>query len=301
MKSRTSLLLLAGVFSCHARSAAQELIYSFAVEGVACGSVLAGEPGTTARLQVTVNLETEIPGIMTWFIAVGGEGGAISFGSNGCRESCLAARLGKPVQAAVDFIVDPILIPRTGPLAGKPQGPGVIAVAALYPLTLDPGMYEILQFPVDVTFPPAGKEEEVRLSFKDGLSHRDVSKPVENSVQVLGPWKPPVELSCSFVLLSRGAPRFIRGDCNGDGDASGVTDAVVILTNLFLGSVDFPCLAACDVDGDGSSSSLADAITLLSRNFLGGPALAQPYPACGPWSLPHDPRLGCRRPPDECR
>ncbi|MBI4582831.1 MAG: BACON domain-containing protein [Planctomycetes bacterium] len=61
-------------------------------------------------------------------------------------------------------------------------------------------------------------------------------------------------------------PKFIRGDCNGDGDISGVTDA----------------------------------ITLLTANFLGGVTIPEPYPVCGESARPSDAILGCDAPPETC-
>jgi hypothetical protein len=75
--------------------------------------------------------------------------------------------------------------------------------------------------------------------------------------------------------------KFLRGDSNGDGDASGVTDAIVHLEFNFFGRGQPPCLAACDVNGDGDISGVTDAIHLLTYNLLGGPPPAAPYPSCG--------------------
>jgi hypothetical protein len=96
-------------------------------------------------------------------------------------------------------------------------------------------------------------------------------------------------------------PRFIRGDCNGDGRvAGGVTDAVFLLCHLFLGTCEPPCRAACDANGDGRlPGSVTDAVYLLSHLFLGGPPPPPPYPQCGPASGA-DLELGCEHGPEEC-
>ena len=83
---------------------------------------------------------------------------------------------------------------------------------------------------------------------------------------------------------------FLRGDCDGDGTASGVvTDAVFLLNFNFVGGPAPPCLAACDADGSGDVRGVVtDAIYLLNFNFLGGPPPVEPFPACGPGLLPSD-------------
>jgi hypothetical protein len=93
---------------------------------------------------------------------------------------------------------------------------------------------------------------------------------------------------------------FIRGDCNGDGDAGGVTDAVFLLAYNFTGGTPPPCVAACDNNGDGATSSVTDAVYILNFNFLGGSPLASPFPDCGPGELPTDEGLGCETLPNVC-
>jgi hypothetical protein len=80
------------------------------------------------------------------------------------------------------------------------------------------------------------------------------------------------------------AVSFVRGDCDSDGEVSGVvTDAVFLLNFLFLGGPRPGCLAACDANNDGAVIGVVtDAVYLLTFNFLGGPAPPQPFPLCGP-------------------
>ena len=97
--------------------------------------------------------------------------------------------------------------------------------------------------------------------------------------------------------------RFVRGDCNGDGNAAGeVTDAVYVLNHSFSGGPAPPCLRACDVNGDGSVlGEVTDAVYLLGFNFLGGPSPPPPFPGCGPGELPTDAALRCMNSPEICR
>ncbi|MBN1460344.1 MAG: hypothetical protein JXA57_12470, partial [Armatimonadetes bacterium] len=92
-------------------------------------------------------------------------------------------------------------------------------------------------------------------------------------------------------------PTFIRGDCNGIGQASlDVSDAITLLLYTFAGRAAPPCLAACDANGDGMvAGSVTDAVYLLHFCFLGGAAPPAPYPECGPGN-DEDAALGCERP-----
>ena len=85
-------------------------------------------------------------------------------------------------------------------------------------------------------------------------------------------------LSCRIEPL--GAPRFRRGDANGDAEVN-LSDGIFLLTFLFLGGPRPECRDASDVD-DGGSLNLNDSIALFNYLFLGGPAPAQPGPSeCG--------------------
>ena len=91
-------------------------------------------------------------------------------------------------------------------------------------------------------------------------------------------------------------PRFLRGDCNGDGQATGqVTDAVFLLRHNFGGGEGPPCLAACDANGDGRVE-VTDAVYMLMHNFGGGPTPVLPFPRCARSVLATDAELGCQTP-----
>jgi uncharacterized repeat protein (TIGR03803 family) len=96
-------------------------------------------------------------------------------------------------------------------------------------------------------------------------------------------------------------PRFLRGDCNSDGEVRGlVTDAVFLLNFNFLGGTRPSCFAACDANGDGQVSGVVtDAVYLLSFNFLGGPAPPEPFPGCG-GGTEADTALGCETASESC-
>jgi hypothetical protein len=51
-------------------------------------------------------------------------------------------------------------------------------------------------------------------------------------------------------------------------------------------------VSATNTNGDGETN-LSDAVHLLGFLFLGGSAPADPFPACGPGTLPSDPASDC--------
>jgi hypothetical protein len=85
---------------------------------------------------------------------------------------------------------------------------------------------------------------------------------------------------------------FVRGDGNADGTTD-VSDAVSILTYLFLGGPRPVCQDAVDVDDDGALS-ITDPIYLLSFLFLSGPPVPPPHSAPGPDPTPDT--LACPAP-----
>ena len=60
------------------------------------------------------------------------------------------------------------------------------------------------------------------------------------------------------------------------------------------------CIAATDVNGD-EAVNIADPVSLLNFLFAGGPPPVQPFPECGPGSLPGDNKLGCENLPEACQ
>jgi len=77
------------------------------------------------------------------------------------------------------------------------------------------------------------------------------------------------------------AASFKRGDADGDRSVD-LTDAVYLLSYLFLGGPRLPCDDAGDFD-DSGSLELTDAVVSLAYLFLGGPPSPAPGPHdCGP-------------------
>jgi len=94
-------------------------------------------------------------------------------------------------------------------------------------------------------------------------------------------------------MVSAGTVRFRRGDSNADG-AVDLSDAVDILSYLFLGSRAPGCLDAADADANGAVE-LTDAVYALAYLFLAG----SPPPAPGPTDcgVAEGPSLGCQNYP----
>jgi hypothetical protein len=90
-------------------------------------------------------------------------------------------------------------------------------------------------------------------------------------------------------LVGLPAPRFIRGDANGDGRID-LSDPVATLGRLFLGGEELPCAEAADSNDDGRLD-LSDPIRSLGFLFLGDVAPPAPFPACG--EDPTADSLGC--------
>jgi hypothetical protein len=105
-----------------------------------------------------------------------------------------------------------------------------------------------------------------------------------------------VSLSTRATFTCLASETFRRGDV--DGNVAGeITDAISLLSFLYLGGAALDCPDAADVDDNGALE-ITDAINILSFLFLGGSAPADPGPfACGP-----DPTLDSLGPcVQECR
>lgn len=133
---------------------------------------------------------------------------------------------------------------------------------------------------------PAGRIEDVlRLDFADNVCS-DAGTVTEWWAQEVGlvRWE---ELNIAGLLafelveFTMGSPPlpFVRGDANADGRTN-ITDAIAILSPLFLGGVEVPCLDAADVNDDGKRN-VTDAVALLQHLFLGEPPPPPPTGECG--------------------
>jgi hypothetical protein len=72
---------------------------------------------------------------------------------------------------------------------------------------------------------------------------------------------------------------FSRADSTQDGNVD-ISDAILVLTHLFVGGAHLECRDAADANDDGRID-ISDSSYILSYLFLGGPAPAAPYPDRG--------------------
>lgn len=93
--------------------------------------------------------------------------------------------------------------------------------------------------------------------------------------------------------------RFIRGDCDGDGDFI-LTDGLHLLRFLFLGTEAPGCKAACDPFASGFLG-VTTAVGFFEYLFLGGPPPVAPFPDCGLPNGELDLLLGCESTSAICR
>ena len=93
-------------------------------------------------------------------------------------------------------------------------------------------------------------------------------------------------LDAECAPLQTDETSFIRGDANDDSMVN-LTDAIFILSHLFMGGEGPSCLAAADSTGN-RSLDLSDSVFLLNFLFNGGDAPPAPFPECGPYEARDD-------------
>ena len=92
------------------------------------------------------------------------------------------------------------------------------------------------------------------------------------------PCGPAVDLG-AFEFCAELPARFQRGDLEADGDLN-TTDAVLILTYLYLGGAAPGCPRAADID-DSGVIEITDAVNLLRHLYLGEAPPPPPFSECG--------------------
>ncbi|MBI4585969.1 MAG: hypothetical protein HY717_18315 [Planctomycetes bacterium] len=101
------------------------------------------------------------------------------------------------------------------------------------------------------------------------------------TVPLLGlPGQVPAGTAVITISPAVTSTKFIRGDSNCSGEAD-ISDAVHLLTFTFLGGEAPCCPEAADVNDDGNIADTTDAIVLLSHLFLGETPPPPPFPGCG--------------------
>src|SRR5690606_12724411 len=83
-----------------------------------------------------------------------------------------------------------------------------------------------------------------------------------------------------FTVGASGAISYARGDANSDGGFA-LSDAIFVLSYLFISGAAPTCDAAADANGDGRVD-ISDGISILTTLFVSGDPLPAPFPDCGP-------------------
>ena len=81
------------------------------------------------------------------------------------------------------------------------------------------------------------------------------------------------------------ATDFIRGDSNSDGKVT-ISDVTRTVSWLFLGGAEPDCVGSADADDSGASPNITDSVVTLKTLFLGSPSMPAPFPAPGPDPTP---------------
>ncbi len=64
----------------------------------------------------------------------------------------------------------------------------------------------------------------------------------------------------------------LRGDIDHNGGEPDIADLVYIVSYMFSGGPEPPCIEEADIDGNGSDPDIADLVYLVTYMFQGGPA-----------------------------
>ena len=233
------------------------------------------------RPEVTSNI-----GALLWLWSVGVEGPI----------EITDIALARPVEARFGFpaeVADLTGLPYgLGPQTVENHGARSLVAMGFQDIGIDEdGVYVIARIRVRGSFPDAAGESataRVFFTLREGgpfpLSYGGLAT-IEamvsaNRFVTREDGDPPLVLEdCEFTLLAEATTELIRCDANADGRLQ-ISDAVSILSFLFLGGVEPVCAEALDCDGDGESR-VSDAIYGLTFLFLGGEPPPEPFPDCG--------------------
>ena len=150
--------------------------------------------------------------------------------------------------------------------------------------TLPPGEDHIL---TNLIFTVAAEGDEETITRIDLVNDREMS-PILNIFTVNNRSRLPVMEGSEVTVYPAEYPErlFIRGDINFTGNVD-ITDAIYLLSFLFLGFEDPECLDTADTLDEGRVN-ISSPIYLLNFLFTGGPAPRVPYPSPGLDPTPDD-------------
>ncbi|MEM7233974.1 MAG: FG-GAP-like repeat-containing protein, partial [Planctomycetota bacterium] len=254
--------------------------FAFVLEGP---DQLGGAPGTFAGGAYTASIETWIEGldegVQGWSMSVGLEGpGAVVWATT---DGTAGANVDQGGLRYAGFESTQVV-----------EGDGTGAISAVVLSYVRPNTLPmdervpVLRLGVEWLMPDPSAEIDARVAFIDGL--RGTGQPVDNLLTQSGKTRVPFKLS-QPVRLSSLDRAFLRGDANADGNVD-ISDSIFVLSYLFLGGSQPPCLSAADAD-DSGALDLTDGAFINLFLFLGGTT----PPAPGPFDCGMDPTndLGC--------
>lgn len=126
---------------------------------------------------------------------------------------------------------------------------------------------------------PTLEEGCCTVRYRDGLQ-TSKSQVINNLVTFLGePLVPSFSAEGKELCGELSGRPFVRGDSDAD-NMLNITDGIVILNFLFLGTVTPPCEKAADVD-DSGGVNISDGVMVFNFLFTGGPPPRPPSPDCG--------------------
>jgi hypothetical protein len=167
----------------------------------------------------------------------------------------------------------------------EPEQPGgFVSSISLAPsghgFPLEPMTLPALAMHVAADRPQGAETLIAELRFVDGLRPCGPGQPVSNYVNLSGDTRRPCNFGeTSLTIQFTPLVRFVRGDAAADLRLD-ISDALVILRNLFGDGPPAPCSDAAD-SNDSGAIDISDAVYVLAALFLGGPDPPDPYPNCG--------------------
>ena len=252
--------------------------------------------GATGTATVYVDIVSDVPapeppaehvGPQGWSIAIGIEEGAAGVLTDASVAGTSAAPEPDGLWRggfAKTELVNPDVVPASGPLAGQRQGPGAVSAIVLSltePVTLPPkGAESVLKLTVEQSAPQGDAVATVKLFNRDGL--KGAGQPVSTVVTIAGATVSPCNTATADVTVAFGpskAKKFVRGNANNDRKVD-IADPIWIVNELFRQGPKSVCEDAADVDNSGTVDS-SDVVYLINYLFKAGPTPAAPFPECG--------------------
>ncbi len=308
MAHKLTIPVAALALVCHGRAPAADFAFGFSE----CPAIVAGAPGEVKRITVFGTLTTsnnDSPeGAQGWSLSLGVDGATpSSVSSDVVVSTILYDDLDNDPNTTGDVVKrDPYpqnlgdrdvsyKLFRIATFQSDPERRGIVSAVLMKSRekqTLQPnGTERIVAFTLEVTI-PAEDCGEISLRYENGFVGIPVTMPVWNSVTFdegggnAQSFVPTLGVCTIRVCPSLGQVwPFRRGDVDGSNEID-LSDAIVLLNDLFIDDPEIHCRDSADAD-DSGDLDITDAIKILNFLFLGGSA----PPAPGPRSCGRDPTV----------